>query len=197
MDNILAESYAACMRADRDAKLSCHEQDAQDFAHSRQTARVNLADVDRLRLHQLLEHHPVVRVLSRRDTDTERAERLAHSSMAQNIIRRRRFLYKPRTQRFSELRHILDCLRDVPDLVGVNHEHTAGRACVLACECRAVRVARGESRREVRGVVDYGADDFSAPNVGGDVGADLHFEVVEALRDGLFGESRYFFVAVS
>jgi hypothetical protein len=52
------------MWADRDAVLCGHEHHAEDLVDSRHTARVDLTDVDRVRLEELLKDHPVVGVFS-------------------------------------------------------------------------------------------------------------------------------------
>lgn len=95
VDDILAEAYSACMRAHRYAKLGRHEQDAEDLTHARQPARVDLDHVDRLRLQQLLEDHPVVRVLARRNANPVWLQRLAHRRVPEDIVWRRRLLDEP------------------------------------------------------------------------------------------------------
>ena len=60
VDDHLAETDAAGMRADGDAGLGGHQQDREDLVDTGQAARVDLADVDRLSLEELLEDHAVV-----------------------------------------------------------------------------------------------------------------------------------------
>lgn len=86
MDNILAQTYAACMWAYQHAKFSGHEQDAEDFRYASQSARVDLRYVDGICLEQLLEHHPIVCMLPRGNTDVEGFESLSDRGMPQDII---------------------------------------------------------------------------------------------------------------
>jgi len=72
--------------------------------------------------------------------------------------------------------HILNSLRDIPDLVRINHKHIPRWLRVLSFDA-----ARVPSLRRVSGVVNDGADDLPAAEVRLDIGADLHLEVVEAL----------------
>ena len=83
------------MRANGDAKLGRHQQDGQDLAHSSQSTRVDLADIDSLGLQQLLEGHSVVSVFSRSDTDPVGFQLLPDGSVTEGIVRRGRLLDKP------------------------------------------------------------------------------------------------------
>ena len=95
MDDILAQAHSACMRAHGDPELGRHEQDAQDLAHARKSARIDLAHVDRLRLQELLEHHPVMRVLARRDADPVWLQCFADGRMPEDVVRCRRLFDEP------------------------------------------------------------------------------------------------------
>jgi len=75
--------------------LCRHEEHAEHLADARETTRVDLADIYRLRLEQLLKHHPVVRVLARRDADSVCPERAPDRGVPEDIIRRRGLLNKP------------------------------------------------------------------------------------------------------
>ena len=75
--------------------LSGHKQNAQHFAHACESARVNLAHIDCFGLEQLLEHHPVVRVLPGRDADPVRLQCLANRGMAKDVVRCSGLLDKP------------------------------------------------------------------------------------------------------
>jgi len=72
VDDILAQADTTGVRADGYTKLGGHEQDGEDFGYAGKTARVDLDDVDRLGLQQLLEHDAVVRVLAGCNTDPVR-----------------------------------------------------------------------------------------------------------------------------
>lgn len=64
VDDIVGQADAASVRANGHALLGSHEQHGEDLVDARETARVDLADVDRVRREELLEAHPVVRVLA-------------------------------------------------------------------------------------------------------------------------------------
>lgn len=64
MDDIVGQADAASVRANGHALLGSHEQHGEDLVDARETARVDLADVDRLGCEELLEAHPVVGVLA-------------------------------------------------------------------------------------------------------------------------------------
>lgn len=132
------------------------------------------------------------RVLARRDTDAVRLEALADLRVARDVVRRGRLLDEPgsagrirvsswRSPRRQtrdapgveglKLLDVVDGLRDVPDLVGIDHEDGAGGRGVLAGDRlgRDLLAPLGQVRR----VVNDLADDAPAPEVVLDVGADL------------------------
>jgi hypothetical protein len=61
--------------------LCRHEEHAENLADARETTRVDLTDIYRLRLEQLLEHHPIMRMLARRNADSMFLERTPDRSM--------------------------------------------------------------------------------------------------------------------
>src|SRR5712691_3621167 len=65
----LAQSDAADMRADRHAELRRHQDDREIFVHAAETAAVDLTEVDRLRVKQLLEQDADRAVLAGGDAD--------------------------------------------------------------------------------------------------------------------------------
>src|SRR5919197_2722825 len=67
--DVFAQADAAGMRANRNAELRGEEEYGEHLVHTADPARVDLADVDRLRLEELLEHHPILDVLARGDGD--------------------------------------------------------------------------------------------------------------------------------
>ena len=69
--------------------LFCHEKHAEHLADASKTTRVDLADVYRVRLEELLEHHPIMRVLARRDADPMRFQPATDGRMSKDIVRRR------------------------------------------------------------------------------------------------------------
>ena len=95
MDDILAQTDTACVRAYRDAKLGRHEEHAEHFAYASEATGVNLAHVDGLGLKKLLEDHAVVGVLASCDADAVRLERLADRGVAEDVIGRGGLLDEP------------------------------------------------------------------------------------------------------
>ena len=91
------------------------------FVDPAETAAVDLAEVDRFRLEELLEHDPIVAVLARRDAD--RCDRSSDRGVAKDVVGARGLL-DPERLELGESLHALDRLSDVPDLIGVHHEAT-------------------------------------------------------------------------
>ena len=60
----LAEPDPAGVRADRHAELRREQEDGDHLVDAAQAAAVDLAEADRLRLEELLEHDAVVHVLA-------------------------------------------------------------------------------------------------------------------------------------
>ena len=77
--DILAETDAARVRADRDPELGRQQLDRQDFVDAAQAAAVELAEADGLGLQELLEHDPILAMLAGGHADPERARALARS----------------------------------------------------------------------------------------------------------------------
>ncbi len=75
--------------------LRCHEEHAEYLADARETTRVDLAHVYRLRLEQLLERHPIMRVLSGRDADPVRLECATDRGVSQDVVRSRWLFNEP------------------------------------------------------------------------------------------------------
>ena len=67
MLHILAQSDAAGVRAHRNAILRSHQNNRQILIHARHPAAIDLADINRSGLQQLLEHDAVVAVLAGRN----------------------------------------------------------------------------------------------------------------------------------
>ena len=162
MLHVLAQPEAPGVRAHRHAELRREQQHRQHFVHPAEPARVDLAVVDGLRLHQLLEDHAVGRVLTGRDPD--RCDRSADGRVTEHVVGTRRLLDPPQVER-REVPHPRDRLVDVPHLVGVGHE---------------------------REVADLLADHLAAADVAGDVEADLGLEAAPAVGEGLPASSRTF-----
>jgi len=87
------------MRTRKAPKTGCslcgHEEHAEHLADAGEATRVDLADVYRVRLEELLEHHPVVRVLTRRDADSMLFQRATNGRVPKDVVRRRGLLDEP------------------------------------------------------------------------------------------------------
>ena len=75
--------------------LCGHEEHAEYLADARKATRVDLADVYSVRLKQLLEYHPVMRVLPRRDADPQRFQCATYGRVSKDVVRRRGLLNEP------------------------------------------------------------------------------------------------------
>jgi hypothetical protein len=62
--NQFAQAEAACMRENPNSELGCHEKDCEVFVDAADARRVDLDQVDRPRLQELLEKNPVLSVLT-------------------------------------------------------------------------------------------------------------------------------------
>ena len=126
--HVLAQADAAGVRADGHLELGGEEEDGEHLVDAAEPAAVDLRNVDRVGLEELLEHHPVVAVLAGRDPD--RPHRLGDTSVPEDVVGARRLLDPPR---FGVGQGVdpVDGLIDVPHLVGVD-EQAAVRAELLA-----------------------------------------------------------------
>lgn len=88
MNDILAQSNTASMRAHWHAKLGGHEHDAENLVDTSHAARIYLTHVNSIGLEQLLEDHAVVGVLAGRDADAVRLQLFADASVTENVILR-------------------------------------------------------------------------------------------------------------
>src|SRR5262249_57919741 len=86
-------------------------------------AAVDLAEVDRMRLEQLLEHDSVGAVFTGRNADAEWTHRRRDRGVAEHIVRTRRLLDPPRPE-LRELGDALDRFAHTPLLVRVDHHGT-------------------------------------------------------------------------
>ena len=115
------------MRADRDAELRGQQQHRDHLVDAADAAGVDLADVDRLGLEELLEDHAVLHVLAGRDAGSGRSARRmrAWPSTSSGLVGSSIHHGSKR----AETPHRGDRLVDAPDLVGVHHQHAvAARA---------------------------------------------------------------------
>ena len=161
--------------------LGSHEKYAQDFADTCQTAGIDLTYINGFGLQELLEDHAIVGMLAGGNADAMRLQCLANCSVAEDVVWCGWFLDEPTVDMntFSckeqqaylprldglEFLHVLDCLRDVPYLVSIYHEHGARWTRVLPLERRTIRITAFGAGREVPWVVDDRADDQSTAEI--------------------------------
>src|SRR5919197_795276 len=107
--DVFAQADAAGMRANRHAELRGEEEDRQHLVHTTDATRVDLADVDRLRLEELFEHHPVLDVFARGDGDGRNCA--PNRRVPSHVVWARRLFDPPRLE-LTELAHRLDRLSD-------------------------------------------------------------------------------------
>src|SRR5260370_40704895 len=80
----LAQAASARVRADRDAELGGQQQDRDVLVDAPDSGRVELQDIDRLRLQELLAHHPVVHWLA--GGEPARRHGPADGWLAENVV---------------------------------------------------------------------------------------------------------------
>src|SRR6266542_1371810 len=107
------------VRPDGHAELRGHQHDGEVLVHAAEPAAVDLAEVDRFGLQQLLEDDAVLRVLAGGHAD--RAYGVPYRRMSQHVVRARRLLDPPRIE-LRERLDAIDRLVDVPTLVRVDHQ---------------------------------------------------------------------------
>ncbi len=156
------------MRTHRHAKFGCHQHHREDLVHSAKPRRVDLTDGDRIRLQELLEHHPVLAVLAGGDLD--RRHRAGDGGVAEHIVGTGRLLNPPWIEA-RQLLHPGDRLVDIPDLVGVHHQLALG--------------------------TDLFADDPCPSSIVLQVAADFLFEVGPALGDALAAQLSQVLVGIA
>ena len=86
MNSILAQSHTTGVRTYRLAKLGSHKEHGEHLADASETTRVNLDDIDRVRLEELLEHHAIVRVFACSDADAIRFEFAPDAGMTEDTV---------------------------------------------------------------------------------------------------------------
>lgn len=144
-----------------------------------------MAHINGFGLQQLLEDHAIVGMLAGGNTNAMRLQCLANCSVAKDIVWRSRLfdepamdvsalfrknwlLFLPRLDG-CEFLHILDCLRDIPHLVGIDHEHSAGWTHVLPLELTTVGITAVAAGWEVLRVIDDRADDQATAEIRFDI----------------------------
>src|SRR5437588_9774046 len=165
---VLAQPDTARMRTYRNPELGREQQHRQHLVHAAQPAAIDLTELDRLGLHQLLEDDAVLALLAGRDAD--RGHRLGDRRVAQHVVRAGR-LFDPPGIEPRQLPNPGDGLVHVPDLIGVHHELAIGPD-LMAHQCGATHVVL-------------------------QVPADLDLEVRPAARDALAAQTADLVVGVA
>ncbi len=115
----LAEADAAGMRADRHAELRGEQQVRDVLVDAAHADGVDLHDGDGIGLQQLLEDHPVLRVLAGGDADG--GDAAGDLGVAEDVVGTGGLLDPGRVE-LREGVHPLDRLGDLPALVGVDRD---------------------------------------------------------------------------
>ncbi|MNI05733.1 hypothetical protein D3C73_586940 [compost metagenome] len=166
--HVLAQADTTAMGADRHVEFGGHQQHDQHLVETAQARRVQLAEIHCAGLEHLLEHHPVVAMLSGGDAD--RCDALADTGMAENVVGAGWLLDPQRFER-GEAAHVGDRFIDVPDLIGVHHQGPFP--------------------------ADFFTQNRGATDVVFEIGADFLLDVSPAILDRFAGQSAHFFFAVA
>ena len=121
---VLRKTNTAGVRNNRHTKLLGHEEDSKDLVDTAHTAGVDLTHIDGTGLEELLEDNTVLAHLTSSDTNAIRLKGIANGLVAEDIIGGCRLLDEPRLE-VGELLHVLNGLRNRPNLVGICHENIA------------------------------------------------------------------------
>src|SRR6267154_2234645 len=101
------------MRANWNFELRREQQYRERLVESAQAASVELAEIDRTSLHQLLEHHAIGRMLAGRNSN--RSNRASNRGETKDIVGTGR-LFDPQRLESRERTHEFDRLVDIPRL---------------------------------------------------------------------------------
>ncbi len=164
--HVLAEAHAAGVRADRNAEFRGQQDDGEVLVHAGQAAAVDLANVHRLSLHELLKHDAILAVLAGGDADA--GHFAADARVAEDVVRAGRLFHPPGVERL-ELADPQDGFFDIPFLIGVHHEKA--------------------------GVADLRAEDMRPAPVVVGIAADLELEMRESGGQGLIAQAGNLLVA--
>jgi len=115
----LAQANATRVRVHAHTKLRGHEQNRQILVHAAHSGGINLNEVHRSSLQQLLEDHPVLSVLPRRHR--HRRNTAPDSCMPQHIVRARG-LFNPRNVESNQLPQPGNSRIYVPALIGIDRQ---------------------------------------------------------------------------
>ena len=166
--HIFAETDATRMRADGYAEFDGHQHDGEVFMDASYATAVDLADVDGLGLHELLEEDAILAVFA--GGDAHAGNFAADAGVAEHVVGAGGFFHPPGIE-LLELAGAEDGFFDIPLLIGVHHEAVGG--------------------------ADFFADEASAPMIVGGIAADFELEVGPAFGEGFVAEAGDFLVAES
>src|SRR5713101_4377271 len=117
--HVLTEPDATGVRAHRNSELGREQQHRQHLVDAAQPAAVDLAEIDRAGLQQLLEDHAVLHVLT--GGDASGLDGRANALVTKDVVRTGRLLYPPWID-IGQAAHRRDGFVDSPDLIGVQHQ---------------------------------------------------------------------------
>ena len=103
------------VRNNRHTELLCDEEDSEDFVDTAHTAGIDLADIDGTLLQELLEDDTVLAHFTGGNTDVVGLEGFADGLVAEDVVGAGGLFDEPGLE-LGELLHVLDGLRDGPDL---------------------------------------------------------------------------------
>lgn len=86
VDSILAQSDTTGVRAYGLAKLGCHKEHSEYLADTSETTRINLNDIDCVRLEELLEHHAIMCVFASGNANAVRFEFASDAGMTEDTV---------------------------------------------------------------------------------------------------------------
>src|SRR5215472_10809194 len=136
---VLAEAETTRVRTDRNVEFRRQQKNRERFAESAEATVVELAEIDRTGLHQLLEDDAVGTMFAGRHPDW--MNRVANRGMTENIVGAGG-LFDPQWMELRERAHQGDGLADIPRLVRIHH-HKSLAANFLAHQRRATHIFIG------------------------------------------------------
>ena len=83
---MLAQSHTTSMRAYGLTKLGGHKEHCEYLADTGESTGINLDNIDCVRLEELLEHHPIMRVFPGGDANTVGCQFPSDAGMAKDTV---------------------------------------------------------------------------------------------------------------
>lgn len=169
---VLWQTDTTRVRNNRHTELLCDKEDGKNLVDTAHAASIDLADIDGTLLQELLEDDTVLAHLTSSNTNTVGLKCLADGLVAEDVVRAGRLLDEPRLE-LGKLLHVLDCLRDRPDLVGIDHEEVA-------------LVVTNDLSGDAQSLLVFG-----------DAGSDLELEVFVTGVEGLLQQALHLVLAIT